>query len=164
MQILREGAIMRTKGMTVGDVKQWATKVLHDDLEAIINAKSSYSLPYYILITMKPGYDGPAAFGNSNELLHGEDTRRRPERKATKTVDMSKQRVMTHRMILMNTPPAVPLVGSSLVYINNKTGQVRFMYILPPDMPMIAGFDVELESETVAQDSIGMPIVFGRAN
>ena len=35
---------------------------------------------------------------------------------------------------------------------------------MPPDKPMIAGFDVELISETVGKDSIGMPIVYGREN
>ena len=155
---------MNIKGQTVGDVKAWCTKVLHDDLERIINAKSGYSLPYYILIIMKEGYDGPAAFGNSNELLHGEDKGLKPHTGETKDVDLSKKRVMTHRFIILNENkvPKIPMLGSSLVYVNNKTGQIRFMYILPPDKPMIPGFDVELESETVKKCEKYMPIVYGR--
>ncbi len=155
---------METKGITVGDIKQWGTKVLHEELVHIINAKSNYSLPYYIIIIMKEGYIGPPAYGNNNELLHGVDTRQKATQKDTKDVDLSNKRVMTHRFVLTNNRPAVPLLGSALVYVNNKTGQVRFEYILPPDRPMVAGFDVELESETVAKDSIAMPIVYGKAN
>jgi len=155
---------MDIKGMTVGDVKEWATKILHDHLERIINSKSGYSQPYYILIFMKDGYTGVPAYGNNNELLHGEDSGVRPHKNKTKTVDLSKKRVMSHRFILLNKNkvPPVPLVGTSLVYVNNKTGQVRFIYILPPDKPMIQGFDVELESKTVAQCGVNMPIVYGR--
>lgn len=140
---------MNIKGQTVGDIKIWATKVLHDDLERIINAKSSFSLPYYILIIMKEGYQGPPT-----------------KSKGTKTVDMSGKRVMTHRFILLNENrvPAVPLIGSALVYVNNKTGQVKFMYILPPDKPMIGGFDVELESETVLKCGQNMPYIYGTEN
>lgn len=157
---------MRIKGLTVGDIKQWATKVLHDELESIINAKSHYSLPYYILIIMKEGYQGPAAYGNNNELLHGDDKGLTPHTGQTKSVDLSNQRVMSHRFILLNENkvPKIPLIGSALVYVNNKTGQVRFMYILPPDKPMIGGFDVELESQTVAEDAKYSPIVYGKEN
>ena len=155
---------MKIKGLNVGDIKGWATKVLHDELETIVNSKSSYSLPYYIVITMKEGYDGPAAYGNNNELLHGDDKKTKPRRGKTKTVNMEGQRVMTQRFILVNKPPLIPLVGSAVVYVNNKTGEVKFLYILPPDKPMIGGFDVELESEAVLRAEKGMPIVYGKAN
>lgn len=155
---------MDIKNLTIGDIKAWATKVLHDELEAIINAKSAMRTPYYILVFMREGYRGPAAFGNNNELLHGSDSKQCPHVNTTRTMDLSKKRVMTHRFILLNKKPPVPLIGSSLWYINNKTGQVRCEYILPPDKPMIAGFEVELESETVGKASIAMPIVYGRTN
>lgn len=157
---------METKNITVGDIKAWACKVLHDELETIINAKKNYRFPYYILVIMKEGYQGPAAYGNNNELLHGADKGLKPQTGPTRNMDMSGKRVMTHRFILLSEDrvPAIPLVGSSLWYINNKTGQVRCMYILPPDKPMIAGFDVELESETVGKCSLAVPIVYGKAN
>ena len=155
---------MKVDNLTVGDIKQWATKILHDELESIINAKSGYSLPYYILIIMKEGYQGPAAYGNNNELLHGDDKGLKPHTSQTKEVDLSKKRVMTHRFILLNENkvPKIPMIGSALVYVNNKTGQVRFLYILPPDKPMIPGFDVELESETVLKCEKHVPVVYGR--
>ena len=150
---------MDIKGQTVGDIKAWATKVLHDELEAVINAKSRYSLPYYILVIIKDGYTGPPAFGNTDELLHGEDRGVKPHEAKTKTVDLSKKRVVSHRFILLSKPPLVPLIGSSLWYINNKTGQVRCEYILPPDRPMIGGFDVELDSETATKFGKNMPYI-----
>ncbi len=149
---------------TVGEIKEWATHVLHGELESVINAKANHKQPYYILLIIKDGYDGPAAYGNNNELLHGRDKHVKPRRRKTKELDLSKKRVVTHRIILMNKPPPLPMIGSSLWYINNKTGQVKCVYILPPDKPMIAGFDVELDSETVGKCGVNMPIFYGREN
>ena len=155
---------MNTKGLKVGDITAWATKVLDESLRAVINAKAHLRTPYYIMVIIKEGYDGPAAKGNSNELLHGIDSRQAPRQGATKTVDMSKLKVVTNRLIIMHQPPPVPMIGSSLWRINNKTGEVRCCYILPPDKPMIAGFTVEEESVTVAKCAVGMPIVYGGEN
>ena len=152
---------MNLKGLKHGDITQWATKVLDENLRAIINAKSHLRVPYYILVIIKEGYDGPAAKGNSNELLHGDDLRQAPKTGQTKTVDMSKQRVVTNRLIIMLKPPVIPMLGSSLWRINNITGEVRCMYILPPDKPMIAGFTVEEDSKTLTKSSVGMPILYG---
>jgi hypothetical protein len=155
---------MDLKGMTVGDIKTWATGVLHKELESVINAKAGMREPYYIFAVIKEGYDGPAAFGNNNELLHGEDTRRAKHYNDTRTVDLSKKRVVTHRFILMRQPPPIPLLNSSLWRVNNKTGEVKCCWILPPDKPMIAGFDVELESQLVTQCGSNMPYVYGKEN
>ena len=152
---------MDIKGQTVGDIKTWATKILHDELESIINAKSGHDRPYYILVHMKEGYEGMPAYGNNNELLHGKGMGLKPHDGETKAVDLSKKRVMTHRFILMNKPPLIPLVGTSVWYINNKTGEVKCLYILPPDKPMIGGFDVELNSITAAKCGANMPYIHG---
>jgi hypothetical protein len=149
------------KGLTVGDIKAWATSELHRGLEAVVNAKQDYREPYYIIIIMKEGYQGPPAYGNNNELLHGKDTRQKRRNGPTKSMDLSNKRVMTHRFILSKEKPLVPLLGSAVVYVNNKTGEVKFEYILPPDKPMIGGFDVELESETIQKCEQGMPVVYG---
>lgn len=152
---------MNVKGMNHGDITAWATKTLDESLRKVIDAKSHLREPYYIMVIIKNGYDGPAAKGNSNQLLHGTDTRQLPAVGKTKTVDMSNKRVVTNRLVIMNKPPLVPMLGSSLWRINNKTGEVRCMYILPEDKPMIGGFDVEQESETLQKCSKGMPIIYG---
>ena len=152
---------MDIKGLKHGDVTTWAQKVMADGLESIVNAKSHMRTPYFIQVITKEGYDGPAAKGNSNHLLHGTDCGRAPEHGPCKTVDMSGKRVVTNRFLIMNNAPPVPMLGSSLWRINNKTGEVRCMYILPLDRPMVAGFNVEEESELVANSAKGMPIIYG---
>ncbi len=148
---------MKPKGLKYGDITTWAQKVLHDGLEAVINSKSARREPYYIMVIVKDGYDGPAAKGNDNHLLHGTTERS----KGTKTVDLSKKRVVTNRFLIMDHAPRVPMIGSSLWRIDNKTGEVRCEYILPPDKPMVGGFTVGLDSQTVQKCAKGMPIIWG---
>ena len=98
--------------------------------------------------------------GNSNDLLHGNDRRLKPQHGPTKTVDMSKKRVVTNRFIVSFNAPMIPMIGSSLWRIDNRTGEVRCIYILPPDKPMIGGFDVEMDSKTVARSGKNMPLIY----
>lgn len=137
---------MNNKGLKHGDITTWAQKVMHDGLESIINMKSARRTPYYVMVIVKDGYDGPAVANRDNE---------------TKTVDMSAKKVVTNRFVIMDKPPMVPMIGSSLWRIDNKTGEVRCCYILPPDKPIVGGFDIGLDSNTVAKSSKGMPIVYG---
>lgn len=149
---------MTVRGLKYGDITTWAQKVLHDGLEAIINSKAARRKPYYVMVIVKEGYDGPAV-SNANHLLHG----KAPQPIVTKTVDMSMKRVVTNRFMVMEPEhvPNIPLIGTSLWRIDNKTGQVRCEYILPPDKPMIGGFSVGLDSQTVQKCAKGMPIVWG---
>ncbi len=137
---------MNTKGLKHGDITAWATKVLHDGLEAVINSKASRRTPYFILVIIKDGYHGPPVSNRGHDV---------------KTVDMSAQKVVTNRFVIMDKAPSIPMIGSSLWRIDNKIGEVRCIYILPPDRPMIAGFTVEQESETVGKCAKGMPILYG---
>ena len=155
---------MNTKGIKTGDVKAWALDVLNKGLVSVINAKQNLRRPYYIVIIMKEGYMGPPAMGNNNELLHGEDRRVTPHDGPEKTVDFSGKKIMHHRFILTLRKPPMPQIGSSLLYVNNVTGQVKFEYILPPDMPAIPGFDVEMTSEFAANCGMSMPYVYGGNN
>ena len=137
---------MDNKGLQHGDITAWATKVLHDGLEAVINSKASRRTPYFILVIIKDGYHGPPVSNRDHDK---------------KTVDMSAQKVVTNRFVIMDKAPSIPMIGSSLWRVDNKIGEVRCMYILPPDRPMIAGFTVEQESETVSKCAQGMPILYG---
>lgn len=146
--------------MQVGEVKEYFTQELHRSLEKVINAKSDRRDPYYILITFGEGYDGKPAGKTSNHLLKG-------EKKATvegeKTLDLSDKKVMKQTIILMEPERAarlIPLVNTSLWYVDNKIGHVSCVYILPPDKPMIGGFDVGEESELVHNCGKNMPIVY----
>lgn len=153
---------MDVAGLTTGDITSWAQKVLHDGLEKVINSKASRRKPYYILVIIKNGYDGPAVKGGGSHLLHGQ----RKAKSEFRTMDLSNKRVVTNRLLIMEPEqvPAVPLIGTSLWRIDNKIGEVKCMYILPVDRPMVAGFAVEHESETVGKCAVGMPIVYGKPN
>lgn len=143
---LTQGAMVNIKGMKHGDVTAWATKVLHDSLEAVINSKASRREPYFILVIIKDGYFGPAVSNSGHDM---------------KTVDMSHQKVVTNRLVIMDRAPLVPMIGTSLWRIDNKTGEVRCIYILPPDRPMVEGFTVGEDSASVAKCAKGMPIIYG---
>ena len=148
---------MQTKGLTHGDITTWAQKVMHDGLEAVINSKAARRTPYFIMVIVKEGYDGPPPRKSDNHLLHG----RKKRSSGTRTIDMTKKRVVTNRFLIMDNAPMVPMIGSSLWRIDNKTGEVRCMYILPPDKPMVGGFNVGLDSQTVGKCAKGMPIIYG---
>ena len=129
-------------------------------IESIINAKSKRCRPYYLLIQVKEGYGGPLAMGNSNELLHGEDSKGKRSRGETKICDFSGLRV-AHCIIQVLEPwqvPSVPLLANILMKVDNMKGMVERIYALPPDIPIVGD---GLESETVARCAKGMPIAYG---
>lgn len=148
---------MNIKGLKHGDITTWAQQVLRDGLESIINAKAARRTPYFIMVIIKEGYDGPPPKKDDNHLLHGSKTRST----GRKTIDLSGKRVVTNRFLVLDEAPLVRMIGSSLWRIDNKTGEVRCLYILPPDKPMIGGFSVGVDSEMVAKSAKGMPIVYG---
>ena len=130
----------------VGDVTEWATKELHDALQRTIVAKADMREPYFILVYFNNHYSGPPNKRMSEQ---------------TKTMDLSKKRVLNVRLILLKAAPPVRMLNTALWRVDNRTGDVRCIYILPPDKPMVGGFDVEEESETVTKSAKGMPIYYG---
>lgn len=146
--------------MQHGEVREYFTQELHRSLEKIINAKSKRDRPYYMLITFNDGYDGKPAGKTSNHLLHGEST---PIESGEKTMDLSDKRVAKQTIVLMEPERVAkmpPLINTSLWYVDNKKGIVRCVYILPPDKPMIHGFDIADESELVFNCGQHAPIVY----
>jgi len=134
--------------ITHGDLQTWCTENLHRNLEKIINAKSGRKTPYYILVVFKKGYNGPSC-------------------KVTETKEMDfSHKIMIHtRMIITDRPPVIRLVGTALWRVDNKTGDVRCMYILPPDKPVIGTSfeDEKAKDSTLVQKSMqGMPLVYNR--
>jgi len=143
-----------------GDVKTWATEELHKSLSRIINAKAARRTPYYILVIVKEGYDGPIGAvgprGKANELL-GNTEKRGPE------VDLSGKKVVHNKILILDQAPAIPMLGSSLWKIGNVKGKVDCVYILPLDTPMIHGFEVDgkgEESRIVHEGGKRMPLVY----
>lgn len=132
--------------MLHGDFQTWVTENLHRNLEKIINAKSDRRTPYYILVIFKKGYNGPSA-------------------KAVQTEDRSFEgkTVIHTRMVITDKPPIVQLIGSGLWMVNNLIGEVKCLYLLPPDKPVMGtSFEDEKakESVLVAKSGMGMPLVY----
>ena len=132
--------------LTHGDFQQWTTECLHRNLEKIINAKSGMKTPYFILVIFKKGYNGPSC-------------------KAEATTDKSFEgkTVMHTRMVITDRPPLIRLIGTALWRINNRIGEAKCIYILPPDKPVMGtSFEDEKaqESTLVAKSGQGMPLVY----
>lgn len=131
----------------IGDIKEWATRSLHVGLEKVINMKQNRRTPYFILVRFDNGYNGPAMANDG-----------RP----TKTVDLSGLKVLTQRLVVMEKHqlPSVPLLNSCLWRIDNKIGEARCIYILPPDKPLVNGPELEEASKLVFDCSVNMPLVW----
>jgi hypothetical protein len=132
--------------ITHGDFQTWCTENLHRVLTKIINAKSDKKTPYYILAVFKKGYNGPSC-------------------KATETKDMSFEgKIVLHtRFVLTDRPPLIRLIGTALWRVENKIGEVKCMYVLPPDKPVMGtSFEDEKAKDSVLiQKSMqGMPLVY----
>jgi hypothetical protein len=138
----------RVAAITHGDFQTWCTENHHRTLEKIINAKSGRQTPYYILVIFKKGYNGPSC-------------------KAQNTVDKSFEgKIVIHtRMVITDQPPLVRLVGTSLWRIDNRIGEAKCLYVLPPDKPVVGtSFEDEKAKDSVlVQKSMqGMPLVYNR--
>ena len=132
--------------MLHGDFQTWVTENLHRNLEKIINAKSDRRTPYYILVIFKKGYNGPAA-----------------QVKQTEDRTFEGKTVIHTRMVITDRPPVVQLIGSGLWMVNNLIGEVKCLYLLPPDKPVMGtSFEDEKakESEFVAKSAVGMPLAY----
>ena len=134
--------------ITHGDFQTWMTENLHRNLERIVNAKSDRKTPYYILVIFKKGYEGP-----SHTV------------KETDTQDFSGKTVIHTRIVIIDKPPLIRLIGSGLWRINNRIGEAKCLYLLPPDKPIIGtSFENEKakDSELVHKSQQGMPLVYNR--
>ncbi|MBE3141166.1 MAG: hypothetical protein IMZ53_11385 [Thermoplasmata archaeon] len=128
-----------------GDIMTWATEDLNQRLIDVVNAKSSRIHPYYILVITKDGYLGQPA---GNQGL------------PTKTMDLSTKKVVHNTIEILEQKPIVPMLGTSLFYVDNSKGFVKCIYVLPLDKPMIGDFEVGGESGLVHKSAQGMPIIY----
>ena len=132
-----------------GDIMTWATEDLNKKLIEVVNSKSSRTRPYFILVITKDGYMGQAAKNADRGI-------------PTQTVDLSKKKVCSNRIMILEpeSVPKVPMLGTSLFRVDNKTGEVKCMYVLPLDKPQFGNFKIGGESELVAKSAKGMPIAY----
>ena len=126
------------------DVTLWLTDELHKMLTKVIMSKENHPRVYYILVIMSDKYLGPPAAFNRD----------------VKTVDLSGKKVIHNTIVCMEAPPIVPLLSSSLWRINNKIGEAKCIYILPPDKPMVLGSQMGEASKFIWKSAQGMPLVY----
>lgn len=129
------------------DVTLWLTEELHKRLTDVIMAKENHPRVYYILVIMKDGYEGRSAASRDQ-----------------KTIDLSGKHVIHNRLVLLDEPPPVPMISSSLWRINNRIGEARCMYILPPDKPIMLGVEMGEASKFIWKSAQGAPLVYGSNN
>ncbi len=136
--------------LTHGDFRLWMVNNLHDSLTKIINAKQDIDRPYYILVIVKRGYFGPPVDSN-NELIATDAEKQRAEQTNQKLIEKNFEGkiVISNRIIIMFQPPPVPMIGSSLWRIDNRIGEVKCIYILPPDKPVISEKEFTEDSKLV---------------
>ncbi len=136
--------------ITHGDFRLWMVNNLHDSLTKIINAKQGMDRPYYILVIVKKGYFGPPADSN-NELIATDAEKQRAKQANQKLIvkNFEGKTVISTRIVIMFRPPPVPMIGSSLWRVDNRTGEVKCIYILPPDKPVMSEVEFTEDSELV---------------
>lgn len=148
------------------DVLHWATANLHENLTNIIMNLEDHPRPYFMLIHVSDGYHGvPAGMVGTvrNDLLNSKYIPNKKEiLQGERTVDLSKSKVSGTRIVLMDNPPNQPLISSSLLRVDNKQGRVNWIYILPPDKPILYGVDMGEASEFVYKSAAKAkaPIVY----
>lgn len=134
------------------DVTLWMTDELHKMLTKVIMAKENHPRIYYILVIMKDRYMGPPAVRSNDLINEGEQ--------GIGTIDLSDKFVVHNRLVLMDAPPLVPLISTSLWRIDNKIGEARCIYILPPDKPIMYGTQMGEASKFIWKSARNAPLVW----
>ncbi len=148
------------------DVLHWATDNLHENLTNIIMNMQGHPRPYFMLIHISDGYHGrPASLVGKirNDLLNSQYKPKTSEIiQDERTIDLSKSKVSHDIIVLMDNPPPQPLISSSLLRVDNKQGRVNWIYILPPDKPILWGADMGEASEFVykSAERAQAPVVY----
>lgn len=144
-------------GMNHGDLRKFVTAGLYRDMERIINAKSNRRVPYFILVNVKPRYQGQPAVSK----IAGGVAVQNPG------VEMNIKGCICHTILTVLEPdriPTIPQLGTMLWRIDNRTGEVRLCYSLPMDIPNLTeDSDNAGDVATIAADSarrMGVPLFF----
>jgi len=138
------------------DVTLWLTDELHKVLTKVIMAKENHPRIYYILVIMNDRYLGPPSVRNNSLINKG--------KQGICTIDLEGKFVIHNRLVLMDRPPMVPMLSTSLWRINNRIGEARCEYILPPDKPIIYGTQMGEASKFIWKSSRGAPLVWSSNN
>lgn len=146
------------KRMNHGDFREFVTAGMYEMLEKVIEAKSGRREPYYIIVLVRPRYQGPPAMSRIENGL----AVRNPTRA------MNIKGCIAHARIFIVEPPDIrkysPQLGTICWRIDNRKGQVKLCWALPFDKPNLtedsdnAG-DVAKAAAQSAQD-MGVPLFY----
>jgi len=102
------------------------------------------------------------ANGTNNEWIATEEQKNRVGGITTANIDLEGKTVMHVKMMIINRPPTVPLIGTSLWKVDNLLSNVRCISILPPDKPVICGQELEEQSKLVFESGQKMPLYWNQ--
>ena len=148
--------IQRAK-ITHGDFRNWSMGVLYEQIEKVINAKQARRTPYYIMARLERGYSGTPV-KTDNHILTGADA----AAKQTKDMDLSGKIVLSSRLVLMDTPPLVPMINTMLWKVDNIKGTIDPVYVLPLDAPVDSDKEFTEQSDLVDKSGQGMPLAYNK--
>lgn len=130
--------------MLLIDFGQWCSDILEREITKVINRNQYRERPYWVLVVSKSRYAGPKSSA-----------------KQTKDVIL-KGNVINTTLILIPDKSMLPpcrQLGTALLKVNNKTGQSKWVYVLPPDKPIMQPVEYDGESEFVGKSARGIPIL-----
>jgi hypothetical protein len=146
--------------ITYADFNAWMVDELHRNLMNIINAKQQLKKPYYVLAIIKKGYFGPPVRNNNEIIATSEQKREAEGRDRIQDMDLEGKKVISTRFVVTNDRPKIKMLGTACWQIDNRTGSVDMLWILPPDKPVTpeAEKDMDNDSELVHESGKGMPL------
>ena len=119
-----------SSSLLFGDVRSQMKRDLLNSLEAVVNKKSSYSEPYWILV-----------YANLDAGIKG-------------------HKAIKEKIMILPVPPQTKYLGSLLFKVDNKLADATLEWCLPLDMPVPSELRTEREkgSERILVDAQGLPI------
>jgi len=101
-------------------------------LEKVINRKSKYPRPYWILIhtAWDNAVKAPMGLPVSMQKNFGKNIRQHDT-----GLVIDPRRVLRTNLVVMPTKPTHPVVGTACVEIDNKLGKATWLWCLPMDAP-----------------------------
>jgi len=131
--------------MLLGDLGRWCSEVLDRELAKIIDRNQFRENPYWIMVVNKTHYAGPKA-------------------SAVETKDvLLKNNIINTTLVIIPEETMLPYyrqLGTALLKVDNKKGQAKWIYILPPDIPIMQPVEFDGESEFVGRSARGIPIKY----
>lgn len=130
--------------MLLSDLGHFCSDVLERELMKVINRNQHKERPYWILVVNKSRYSGPKISA-----------------KQTKDVLLKGNIINTILVVIpdkLMLPPCRQL-GTALLKVDNRKGRTKWVYVLPPDKPVMQPVDFVGESEFIGESAKGIPIL-----